>query len=99
VLGICSIAICCCYGFGLIPAIIGLILGIVQNKKSSNGIAVAGIVLSIIGILLNVVWLIYMLLIISASESGAWEQFFEEFSREFSDEFSENYDYYNNSTL
>ncbi len=99
VLGICSIAICCCYGFGLIPAIIGLILGIVQNKKYSNGIAVAGIVLSIIGILLNAVWLIYMILIISASDNGVWDQFFEEFSREFSDELSESYDYYNNSTL
>lgn len=99
VLGICSIAICCCYGFGLIPAIIGLILGIVQNKKNSNGIAVSGIVLSIIGILLNAVWLIYMVLIISASDSGVWDQFFEEFSKEFSDEFSENYDYYYNSTL
>ncbi|MDO4155532.1 MAG: DUF4190 domain-containing protein [Oscillospiraceae bacterium] len=99
VLGICSIAICCCYGFGLLPAIIGLILGIVQNKKYSNGIAISGIVLCIVGILLNVVWLIYMILILSASESGVWNEFFEEFSREFSDEFSENYDYYNNSTL
>lgn len=95
VLGICSIAICCCYGFGLIPAIIGLILGIVQNKKYSNGIAISGIVLCIIGILLNAVWLIYMILILSASGSGVWNEFFEEFS----DEFSENYDYYNNSTL
>lgn len=57
ILGICSIAICCCYGVGAIPAIIGLILGILQNQKNANGIATAGIVLGIIGILLNAVCL------------------------------------------
>lgn len=88
ILGICSIAICCCYGVGAIPAIIGLILGILQNKKNANGIATAGIVLGIIGILLNVVWLIYM--IIFLSEDGLLD---------FVNEFSSNYEYYENSTL
>lgn len=88
ILGICSIAICCCYGVGAIPAIIGLILGILQNKKNANGIATAGIVLGIIGILLNVVWLIYM--IIFLSEDGL---------QDFVNEFSSNYEYYENSTL
>lgn len=88
ILGICSIAICCCYGIGAIPAIIGLILGILQNKKNANGIATAGIVLGIIGILLNVVWLIYM--IIFLSEDGL---------QDFVNEFSSNYEYYEDSTL
>lgn len=88
ILGICSIAICCCYGVGAIPAIIGLILGILQNKKNANGIATAGIVLGIIGILLNVVWLIYM--IIFLSEDGL---------QDFINEFSSNYEYYEDSTL
>lgn len=88
ILGICSIAICCCYGVGAIPAIIGLILGILQNKKNANGIATAGIILGIIGILLNVVWLIYM--IIFLSEDGL---------QDFVNEFSSNYEYYENSTL
>ena len=88
ILGICSIAICCCYGVGAIPAIIGLILGILQNKKNANGIATAGIVLGIIGILLNVVWLIYM--IIFLSEDGLLD---------FVNEFSSNYEYYEDSTL
>lgn len=88
ILGICSIAICCCYGVGAIPAIIGLILGILQNKKNANGIATAGIVLGIIGILLNVVWLIYM--IIFLSEDGL---------QDFVNEFSSNYEYYEDSTL
>ena len=88
ILGICSIAICCCYGVGAIPAIIGLILGILQNQKNANGIATAGIVLGIIGILLNVVWLIYM--IIFLSEDGL---------QDFVNEFSSNYEYYEDSTL
>lgn len=88
ILGICSIAICCCYGVGAIPAIIGLILGILQNKKNANGIATAGIILGIIGILLNVVWLIYM--IIFLSEDGL---------QDFVNEFSSNYEYYEDSTL
>ena len=88
ILGICSIAICCCYGVGAIPAIIGLILGILQNKKNANGIATAGIVLGIIGILLNVVWLIYM--IIFLSEDGL---------QDFVNEFSSNYEYSEDSTL
>ena len=88
ILGICSIAICCCYGVGVVPAIIGLILGILQNKKNANGIATAGIVLGIIGILLNVVWLIYM--IIFLSEDGL---------QDFVNEFSSNYEYYEDSTL
>ena len=88
ILGICSIAICCCYGVGAIPAIIGLILGILQNKKNANGIATAGIVLGIIGILLNVVWLIYMIIFLS-----------EDCLQDFVNEFSSNYEYYENSTL
>ena len=91
ILGICSIAICCCYGVGAIPAIIGLILGILQNKKNANGIATAGIVLGIIGILLNVVWLIYM--IIFLSEDGL-QEFIDEFSSSYPD-----YSYFDDSTL
>ena len=48
----------------------------------------AGIVLGIIGILLNVVWLIYM--IIFLSEDGL---------QDFVNEFSSNYEYYEDSTL
>lgn len=91
ILGICSIAICCCYGVGAIPAIIGLILGILQNKKNANGIATAGIVLGIIGILLNVVWLIYMVILFS---DGGLQDVFDEFSSTYDD-----YSYYDDSAL
>lgn len=91
ILGICSIAICCCYGVGAIPAIIGLILGILQNKKNANGIATAGIVLGIIGILLNAVCLIYMVVFLSY---GGLQEFIDEFSSSYPD-----YSYYDDSTL
>ena len=91
ILGICSIAICCCYGVGAIPAIIGLILGILQNKKNANGIATAGIILGIIGILLNAVYLIYMVVFLS---DGGLQEFIDEFSSSYPD-----YSYYDDSTL
>lgn len=91
ILGICSIAICCCYGVGAIPAIIGLILGILQNKKNANGIATAGIILGIIGILLNAVYLIYM--VVFLSDSGL-QDIIDEFSSSYPD-----YSYYDDSTL
>ena len=91
ILGICSIAICCCYGVGAVPAIIGLILGILQNKKNANGIATAGIVLGIIGILLNAVYLIYMLVFLS---DGGIQELIDEFSSSYPD-----YSYFDDSTL
>lgn len=91
ILGICSIAICCCYGVGAIPAIIGLILGILQNQKNANGIATAGIVLGIIGILLNAVCLIYM--VVFLSDSGL-QDIIDEFSSSYPD-----YSYFDDSTL
>ncbi|MEE1537295.1 MAG: zinc-ribbon domain-containing protein [Ruminococcus sp.] len=91
ILGICSIAICCCYGVGAIPAIIGLILGILQNKKNANGIATAGIILGIIGILLNAVYLIYMVVFLS---DGGLQEFIDEFSSSYPD-----YSYFDDSTL
>lgn len=91
ILGICSIVICCCYGVGAIPAIIGLILGILQNQKNANGIATAGIVLGIIGILLNAVCLIYM--VVFLSDSGL-QDIIDEFSSSYPD-----YSYFDDSTL
>lgn len=56
VLGILSIPAGCCYGAGIIFAIIGLILGFVSKKPdtSFNGMAIAGIICSIIGILVGI---------------------------------------------
>ena len=74
VLGICSIVTCCCYG------IIGLPLGIVafilgnkavklnnQNPDEYEGVknANAGKILGIVGIILNVVFIAYIIWILS----------------------------------
>lgn len=59
VMGILSIVGCCCYGIGAVPAIVGLILAIMSKKKNPSGIATAGLVCSIIGLVFSVIAIIY----------------------------------------
>ena len=63
VLGIVSVVFCCCYGGGLLLAIPGLILGLCAKKQPAtgkrSGFALAGIIISAVSILLNIVMLIY----------------------------------------
>jgi rubredoxin len=62
VLGICGTVFGCCYGIGIIPGIIAIIMGIISQCKikKSNGqqkgssFAVTGIILGAVGILLAV---------------------------------------------
>lgn len=72
VLGIISIPVCCCYGIpSIVLGLIGLILGIIGQKKNpGNGVGVAGIICSIIGLLLGIVMAVYMILIAVAIYSG-----------------------------
>lgn len=70
VLGIISIPASCCYGFGGVFAIIGLILSLLSKKKGVDtrysGVAIAGIVTSTIGTIIAACWLvIYILLAIN----------------------------------
>lgn len=60
VLGIVSIVLVCCTYFLSIPcAIVGLVLGIMQNKThGKNGMATAGIVCSIVSIVLSIIFII-----------------------------------------
>lgn len=57
VLGIASILVCCCWGAGFIFAIPGLICAIIGNNRSKSGIGIAGLICSIVGIILNAVTL------------------------------------------
>lgn len=68
VLGIVSIVmLCCSYWISVPCAVVGLILGIIHNKKNGkNGMAIAGIVCSIVSLVLLV-----LLLIIAAVFMGA----------------------------
>lgn len=70
VLGIISILLCCCYGApSVIMGIIGLVCGIKGNKESKNGVGTAGIVCSIIGLILGLISLIYFLIVGAAFTS------------------------------
>lgn len=59
VLGIIAIPLGCCYGVGAVPGLVGIILGIVSKKKGEklSGMALAGIICSVVGILIGIaVW-------------------------------------------
>ncbi len=67
VVGIFSILICCCYGVpSIIAGIVGIILAIMGNKQGKNGVGTAGLVCSIIGLVLGTVFLILMVLGVAA---------------------------------
>lgn len=72
VLGISSLVCCCVPFFGMITAVIGLILGICSCKKGSNGFGIAGIITSALGIIIGIVS------IVAVFVAGAfnWEDYF-----------------------
>lgn len=60
-----SVGVILGFGVGLILGILSLIFAIVQFKKGKNGWAITGLVLSIIGILANIVviwWILTLIL-------------------------------------
>ncbi|WP_407405068.1 CCC motif membrane protein [Chryseobacterium sp.] len=74
ILGIISILGCCCYGLpGLIAGIIGLILSKKDNQLYKNNPSMysgydnlkAGKIMSIIGIALSILFIIYLIVVIS----------------------------------
>ena len=74
ILGNCSILLCSYYFVGLALGIIGLCLGISSLKKTkavgmSNGMAIAGIVCSSVGLAINafiVLWALTMIIILGS---------------------------------
>ncbi|MCM1157364.1 MAG: DUF4190 domain-containing protein [Bacteroidales bacterium] len=66
VLGIVGIFTSCCCGFGIIPGILGIIFGCVQPKDPFNkkpGMAIAGIILSVVALLLSITFFAYFYLV------------------------------------
>lgn len=55
VCGITSLLFCCLPLMGLIVAIVGLVLGIVSQKRKPNGFAIAGIITSAFGIAFGII--------------------------------------------
>ncbi len=59
VLGIVSIVFCWVPVVGLVSGILGIIFSVKQRKISQNGIAIAGLVTSIIGLVLSALYSIF----------------------------------------
>lgn len=73
ILGICSVlGSCCLFFFTMITSIAGLVLGIVSLKRNEDGkgMAIAGIVLSSIGILLSIFTIIFFVCAMLEGEPG-----------------------------
>lgn len=55
ILGIVSIPASCCFAWvGILVAVLGLIFSIIGQSKGKSGMAIAGIICSVIGILLGI---------------------------------------------
>ena len=65
--GIVSLLLACSMGLGLPVAIVGAVLSGMARKKiaageaSGSGFATAGLVTSIIGLVLNAIWVVYII--------------------------------------
>lgn len=54
VMGILSILLSCCYGIGIVFGIAGLICAIISRRKGGAGVALAGLICSIVGMVFSV---------------------------------------------
>jgi len=73
ILGLLSLLLSCCYGIGLVLAIPGLILGFVSKKHSNgklSGMAIGGIICSIIGLLISIFMLIAVVTFLSSPNAN-----------------------------
>ena len=58
VMGILSLIFCCIWVLPFLFAILGLIFGCVAKSKGAGGMATAGIILSVCGALLSIIWIV-----------------------------------------
>src|SRR5690554_2477100 len=72
VLGIISVVLFCAWYLSLPCAVVGLILGILSLKSSDRGMAIAGLVLSIIGLAIDVVMIILFASLASMQNGLNW---------------------------
>lgn len=68
VCGILSIVLSCCTAYiGIIPGIVGIVCSILSKKNNGKtGVATAGMICSIIGIVIGIVWTIVIILLSAA---------------------------------
>ena len=66
VLGILGVLCCCIPALGPVLSIIGVVLGIISIRKMTNkGLAIAGLVVSSIGVLMGLYWTVACCILIS----------------------------------
>ena len=77
VLGIVSVCLCCLWYVSIFTAIIGLVLGIVSMKKSEGGrgMAIAGIITSIVAIVAIVFLFIYVFVIVGTASTSLYDYY------------------------
>jgi hypothetical protein len=72
--------------FGIVPAVIGLILCVIQFKHKKTGFAVAGIIISILGIALSILFGLIVLLVLkqfsNITKEATSVRFFQELQAE-----------------
>lgn len=70
--GVLGVLTACCYGFGAIPGLAGVICGIISRKKEEGlkGMAIAGIICGAVAIVVGIVMLLLIALGIGGSIIG-----------------------------
>lgn len=75
--GILSLVCCACYGAGILPGIVGIILGVLGMKKCPKaGMAKVGMILSIVGIVLGIIMLIVTIISGGAMYAGLMDSYY-----------------------
>lgn len=79
VMGILAITLGCCYGVGFLFAIPGLVCGIISKKNEASGLATAGIICSIIGMVIAIAFWGLMIGMFNyiVSDAELYEQFMQ----------------------
>lgn len=67
--GVLGVLTMCCYGFGAIPGLVGIICGIISRKKEEGlkGMAIAGIICGAVAVVVGVIMLLLVLLGVGGS--------------------------------
>ena len=83
VLGIVSILSCCCVYLSVVAGVVGVVLAILSKNKSKNnkfeGLAIAGLICSIIGVVISVGYIIYVLVVMKTPEfQNMYQQILEQ---------------------
>jgi len=79
IMGILAVTLGCCYGIGFLFAIPGLVCGIISRREEKSGLAIAGIICSVIGMVLAIAFWVFFVIGINyiASDPVLYEQYMQ----------------------